>query len=319
MPRMFIGHGLRRLHATGRESDADGGGNCSDSKYRAHQIPQGWARLVSMRILVLGAGAIGGYFGGRLAAAGSDVTFLVRPKRRAQLEQDGLRIVSPLGDLTLKVQTVSAEEVRPGFDIVLLTCKAYDLDSAMDAIAPAIDGKAGIVPMLNGMAHLDVLRERFGAASVMGGACSISVALTPEGIVRHANRVHSIVFGEIDGAESPRARMLADAFARTRVDWELAPDVMQNMWEKISFLSVLAATNCLFRANVGQIVRAPGGLVAVERALSVNFEILKREGHAPRPAAVEFARESGQTLVGFLRAEGAEANWRMNVYTGQVR
>lgn len=248
-------------------------------------------RFTGMKLLVLGAGGIGGYFGGRLAEAGADVTFLVRPKRRAQLEHDGLRVESPFGNLAMPVKTVAAAELGPGYDLVLLTCKAYDLDSAMDAIAPAVDRKTAIVPMLNGMAHIDALRDRFGASIVMGGACSISVALTREGIVRHANRVHSIVFGEIDGAESPRARMLADAFARTRVDWELAPDVMQNMWEKISFLSVLAATNCLFRANVGQIVRAPGGLDAVERALAVNFEILKREGHAPRPAAVEFARK----------------------------
>ena len=101
-----------------------------------------------MRILVLGAGAIGGYFGGRLAEAGNDVTFLVRPKRRAQLEQDALRIISPLGDLTLRPQLVSAEELKPDYDIVLLTCKSYDLPSAMESIAPAIAGDCAIVPML---------------------------------------------------------------------------------------------------------------------------------------------------------------------------
>jgi 2-dehydropantoate 2-reductase len=254
-----------------------------------------------MRILVLGAGAIGGYFGGRLAAAGNDVTFLVRPKRRAQLETDGLRIVSPHGDLTMPVKTVSAAELRPEYDIVLLTCKAYDLPSAMDAIAPAIQGDCAIVPMLNGIAHLDQLAKRFGPLAVMGGTCQISVALDPDGVIRHANQLQRLSFGERDGKETPRARGLADAFAKTTLDWELAPDILQNMWEKISFLSVLAATNCLFRAHIGLIVNAPGGREAIERALAANFEIATREGHAVRPPAVEFARKTLLNPMSTLR------------------
>ena len=245
-----------------------------------------------MRILVLGAGAIGGYFGGRLAAAGADVTFLVRPRRREQLQRDGLRIISPLGDLTLQPKTVTAEELRPGYDVVLLTCKSYDLPSAIDAIAPAITGDCAIVPMLNGMAHIEQLGKRFGVKHIMGGTCSISVALDPKGAIRHANPLQRIAFGEVDGNATPRARALADAFAKTSLEWELATDIMQNMWEKISFLSVLAATNCLFRANMGQVYNAPGGREAIERALAANFEIAKREGHAVRPSAAEFARKT---------------------------
>ena len=245
-----------------------------------------------MRLLVLGAGGIGGYFGGRLAEAGNDVTFLVRARRRAQLEPDGLRIVSPAGDLTMPVALVSGDEVKPDYDAVLLTCKAYDLDSAMDAIAPAIQPGVAVVPMLNGMAHIDRLADRFGREQVMGGTCSISVALDANGVIRHANTLQRIAFGELDGAASARSSALAAAFGKTRVEWELSPNILLNMWEKISFLSVLAATNCLFRATIGEIVRAPGGLEAIERALEANFEVLRREGFAPRPAAVEFARKT---------------------------
>ena len=245
-----------------------------------------------MKLLVLGAGGIGGYFGGRLAESGADVTFLVRPKRREQLTRDGLRITSPVGDLQRQVKTVLASELAPGYDFVLLTCKAYDLDSALDAIAPAMDGECAVVPMLNGMAHLERLDERFGAANVLGGACSISVHLEKDGVIRHADPLQRLAFGERDRSKSARARMLADAFAKTTVEWELADDIMQNMWEKITFLSVLAATNCLFRANVGEITRSAGGLAAIERALAANFEIATREGHPPRPAAIEFARKT---------------------------
>jgi 2-dehydropantoate 2-reductase len=245
-----------------------------------------------MKILVLGAGAIGGYFGGRLAEKGSDVTFLVRPKRKAQLDKDGLRIISPAGNLTMPVRTVTAEELKRGYDIILLTCKAYDLPSAMESIAPAVHDDCGIVPMLNGMAHLDQLEKRFDAMHVMGGTCSISVALDANGAIRHANQLQRIAFGERDKRETPRARALADEFAKTALDWELAPDVMQNMWEKVAFLSVLAATNCLFRANIGQIMNAPGGREAIERALAANMEIARREGHPLRPAAIEFANKT---------------------------
>lgn len=245
-----------------------------------------------MKLLVLGAGGIGGYFGGRLADAGVDVTFLVRPKRREQLVRDGLRIQSPIGDVQRTVNTVLAAELKPEYDIVLLTCKSYDLDSAMDAIAPAMEARCAVVPMLNGMDHLSRLDERFGAASVMGGAASISVTLQPDGVIRHADPLQRLAFGERDRSKSARAQALASAFATTSIEWELADDIVQNMWEKIAFLSALAATTCLFRANTGEIIRAPGGLAAIERTLDVNYEIAAHEGHEARPAAKAFARKT---------------------------
>ena len=245
-----------------------------------------------MKLLVLGAGGIGGYFGGRLAQFGTDVTFLVRPRRREQLERDGLRIESPLGDLTLRVPTVLSSELTGGYDFVLLACKAYDLDSAIDAMAPAMDGRCAVLPLLNGMAHLDRLDRRFGAANVMGGAASISVTLDTNGVIHHADPLQRVAFGERDRSKSPRAQTLAAAFAKTPVDWELADDIMQVMFEKIVFLSVLASANCLFRANIGEIARAPGGLEAVERAVAVNAEIATREGYPPRVSALEFGRKT---------------------------
>lgn len=243
-----------------------------------------------MKLLILGAGGIGGYFGGRLAEAGADVTFLVRPQRREQLERDGLRIESQLGDLQIPVKTVLAAELRPEYEIVLLTCKAYDLDSAVDAIAPAMAGPCAVIPLLNGIAHLDRLDERFGYEKVMGGTCAIQAALRKDGVIQHAGTLQRVVFGERDGSTSARAQAFAAALARTRIEWELSQDIEQDLWEKIVFLSALAATTCLFRANVGEIIAAPGGLAAIQRVLDTNIEIANREGHAPRQQAVEFAR-----------------------------
>jgi 2-dehydropantoate 2-reductase len=243
-----------------------------------------------VKLLVLGAGAIGGYFGGRLAEAGVDVTFLVRPKRRDQLRRDGLRIGSPLGHLQLPVTTVVAEELAPRYDLVLLTCKAYDLESAIDALAPAVGGSCAIVPLLNGLSHLDRLDARFGRDRVMGGTCQINAMLTSDGAIRHGDPLQRLIFGERSGSTSARAQALADALARSRIDWTLSLDIEQDMWEKIVFLAALAATTCLFRGNVGEIAAAPGGREVMERALAANVEIATREGHPPRRALIDSAR-----------------------------
>ena len=243
-----------------------------------------------MKVLVLGAGGIGGYFGGRLAEAGADVTFLVRAKRREQIVRDGLVIESPLGNARLPVKTVVAGELKPGYDAVIFTCKAYDLDSAIDAIAPAMDGKCVVVPQLNGIAHLERLDARFGKSQVMGGVAQVNVTLRRDGVVHHMDKLARIVFGERDMKPSARAQALADAFAKTTVDWKLSPDIEQDMWEKVVFLSALAATTCLFRGNVREIMAAPGGREAMERVVASNIAIATAEGHAPRAAAIDFAR-----------------------------
>lgn len=243
-----------------------------------------------MKLLVLGAGAIGGYFGGRLAEGGADVTFLVRTARRAQLERDGLRIESALGCVRRPVHTVRAESLGPDYDAVLLTCKAYDLESAIDAIAPGVGPDTAIVPLLNGLAHLERLDQRFGSTRVMGGTCMIDATLAGDGVVHHGGTLQRLVFGERDRSVSPRAQALAAVLKHTAIDWSLSEHIERTMWDKLVFLCALASMTCLFRANVREIVASPGGREAMERALATNVEIARREGHPPSDAGIEFAR-----------------------------
>ena len=243
-----------------------------------------------MKVLVLGAGAIGGYFGGRLAESGADVTFLVRPDRRAQLERDGLCIESALGNMSRPVRTVLADDVAPDYDVVLLTCKAYDLQSSIEAIAPAVGPQTAVIPLLNGLAHLAVLDAHFGASRVMGGTCMIDSILGRDGVVHHGGTLQRLVLGERDGRRSLRAEAIAAVMARTTIDWSLSDDIKQIMWEKLVFLAALASLTCLFRANVREIISAPGGREAMERALAANAEIAAREGHPPSAAGLDFAR-----------------------------
>ena len=266
-----------------------------------------------MKILVLGAGSTGGYFGGRLAEAGADVTFLVRERRAQQLAQRGLQIESPAGNITLPVRTVLAANLKPEFDIIILACKAYDLESSIAAIKPAmgadtkpamgantnpamdasIDTRTGtvIVPLLNGIAHLDALDAAFGAARVMGGTCQIAATLTPDGVVKSMADTHSITWGAREGLHKPQQQKIAEAlgvaFANTTVAWKVSDHIMLDMWEKIAFLSTLAAMTCLMRANVGEILATPDGKNIMTRYVQTSMAIAAAEGYPPRAHVVE--------------------------------
>jgi 2-dehydropantoate 2-reductase len=210
-----------------------------------------------MRILVVGAGAIGGYFGGRLLQAGRDVTFLVRPRRSAQLAKTGLVIRSRFGDVTLpSPPTVTADALRKPFDLILLSCKAYDLQSAADSFAPAVGPNTAILPFLNGMGHMDYLAERFAVGAVLGGQCVISVTLDGDGHILHLNDTHGLSFGEQNGEISPRAEAIAATFSGAKFESRLSKTILQEMWEKWVLIATMAGSNCLMRAAVGDIVAA---------------------------------------------------------------
>ncbi|ELC7284758.1 MULTISPECIES: 2-dehydropantoate 2-reductase [Gammaproteobacteria] len=232
-----------------------------------------------MRLLVLGAGGIGGYFGGRLAAAGVDVRFLVRPRRAAQLAETGLVIKSPLGDLTLPVKTVV--EAPPSVDAVLLACKAYDLEGAMTAIAPAIGPSTCIVPLLNGVRHLDHLDARFGAERVLGGLCHIGVALGPAGEIQHLNTLQRLALGARTHSQQDAAQALHGLMERGGFAPVLSQDILQEMWEKFVFLTTYAGMTTLMRAPVGAIVQAQDGEALVRQMLGECVATAAASGYIP--------------------------------------
>jgi 2-dehydropantoate 2-reductase len=252
-----------------------------------------------MRILVVGAGAIGGYFGGRLLAAGRDVTFLVRPRRAAELAGAGLVIKSPNGDVTLKnPPTVQADKLSEKFDVVLLSCKAYDLDDAIKSFAPAVGPRTAIIPLLNGMLHLDVLDRKFGRERVLGGLCAIAVTLNERREVVHLQPTQSLNFGERDGKMSERVSAIAELMASGKFGAVASAHILQEMWEKWVFLASVAASNCLMRAAVGTILAAPGGKDFLLGMLDESRAVATAEGYAPRPPFLE-------RTVGMFTAEGS--------------
>jgi len=253
-----------------------------------------------MRILVVGAGAIGGYFGGRMLAAGCDVTFLVRPRRAAELASAGLVIKSPNGDATLKnPPALQADKLTEKFDVVLLSCKAFDLDDAIKSFAAAVGPQTAVVPLLNGMLHMDVLDSKFGRERVLGGLCAIAVTLNDQREVVHLAPMQSLNFGERDGKLSDRVRAIAQVFASGNFGSVASEHIVQEMWEKWVFLASLAASTCLMRASIGNILAAPGGKDFVLGMLDDCSAVATAEGYAPRAPFLERAR-------GMLTMEGSQ-------------
>ncbi len=242
-----------------------------------------------MRILVVGAGAIGGYFGARLAEAGRDVTFLVRPKRAEQLA-GGLFVRSPKGDVRIAApKMVTEATVREPFDLILLSCKAFDLESAMQSFAPAMGAATVILPLLNGMAHIETLQRRFGAGAVLGGQCQISTTLDAEGRVIHLNEMHLLGFGELDSTRSARVEAVNESFAGANFDAQLSPDVLQDMWEKWTFIATMAGITCLMRGSLGDIEAAGGEGIALSLFEECGA-IAAKNGHGPRAGVAERVR-----------------------------
>ncbi len=253
-----------------------------------------------MRILVVGAGAIGGYFGGRLLQAGGDVTFLVRPRRASELADAGLVIRSPNGDVTLKnPPTVQADKLSEKFDVVLLSCKAFDLDDAIASLAPAVGPQTVIIPLLNGMLHLDVLDKRFGRERVLGGLCAIAATLNDKREVVQLNPMQSLNFGERDGKLSERVRAISKVFANGIAGAVASENIVQEMWEKWVFLATLAACTCLMRTSVGHILAAPGGKDFILGMLDESTAVANAEGHTPSGPFF-------QRIRGLLTADGSQ-------------
>jgi 2-dehydropantoate 2-reductase len=240
-----------------------------------------------MKLLVLGAGGTGGYFGGLLAKVGADVTFLVRPKRRDQLARAGIRIESASGSVAVPVKTITRDEISDDYDVVVVSAKAYDLDDAIEAIRPAVGEATLVLPLLNGMKHLAALDAAFGAQRVLGGTCHISVTLTDDGTIRKLGDLASITQGPRQPGQAARSKALHETLARA-FDSHYAANIIAAMWEKWFFLAAFAASTCLMRAPVGDIVRSPGGDKFMIDVLAECASVATANGYLP--ASLDFAR-----------------------------
>ncbi|MCX7361196.1 MAG: ketopantoate reductase family protein [Alphaproteobacteria bacterium] len=234
-----------------------------------------------MKILILGAGAVGGYWGARLHQAGIDTTFLLREKRAEKVRKEGLVVKSPRGDATLPVKVVTRGDDGAPYDVVVLACKAYDLDSAIESIAPAIGSDTTIVPMLNGHAHFATLDSKFGAGRVAGGLARISGMLGPNGEILHSG-ASGVSFGERSAVPARASLVALDAACKKAgIDGGLNANINQDLWDKWIMLATIAPMCCAMRGNVGDIVEAEDGATIMLETLEECRKVAASEGYPP--------------------------------------
>jgi 2-dehydropantoate 2-reductase len=253
----------------------------------------------NMKILILGAGGVGGYFGGRLIQSGTDVSFLVRPGRAAQLAADGLQVESPHGNFRVAAKAITAEQLHGEWDLIVLSPKAYDLDDAIETLRPAMTQKACLLPLLNGVAHMDQLDATFGAPRVLGGVAHIAATLSKAGIVRQLNPLHILTMGHREPAQAPLARAFFDACKAANFDAIYSEDITQTLWDKWTFLATLAGSTTLFRSGVGAVTAKPEGAALMTRMYGECLAVAAAFGQPVGEAAQEKAR-------GILMAPGSD-------------
>ena len=241
-----------------------------------------------MKILILGAGGIGGYFGARLLQTGADVTFLVREQRQQLIQRTGLQIETPKGNFSVQPRTVTATTVKPEYDLIVLAPKAYDLDDALASLAGA-DSRGVLLPFLNGLDHMAVLDAKYGRARVMGGVAHIAATLTDSGAVRQLTEMHKLTVGPRDVAHEALARAFIAACQQAEFDSLYSDNIEQMLWDKWVFLATLAGMTTVNQGSVGEILATPHGLGLMRQMYAEGCAVAQASGLPIAPATAEGA------------------------------
>lgn len=219
-----------------------------------------------MKIAVVGAGGVGGYFGGRLAQAGIDTTFIARGATLDALRSRGMRVDSILGDFVLERVNATDDASTVGkVDAILVAVKAWQVADAAKQLAPMIGEETMVIPLENGIDAPDVLARIVGREHVLGGLCAIVSFIVAPGHIKHAAYEPIVKFGELDNRRSERVERLREAFDRAGVTTEIPPDILRSMWTKFLFISTLSGMGAITRVPVG-VWRAKPELRAIAEA-----------------------------------------------------
>lgn len=257
-----------------------------------------------MKILVIGAGAIGGYFGGRLIEAGKDVTFLVRNGRKKQLDENGIVINSFHGDYSAMPKTIIAGDTAEPFDIILLSTKAYHLQSAINDFKQYVSEHTVIIPLLNGIAHLEQLDEAFGEEKVLGGLCFIETTLDEDGTIVQTSPAHHLLFGNRFHHDSYKIAQIAETLSGTKANIQLNDQIDQEMWKKYLFIAVFSGITSLFRSPIGPIREHPSGLALIHQAAKEAEKVMQKL-HVPIEAETQLQKmqEIGDNMKSSLQRD----------------
>jgi 2-dehydropantoate 2-reductase len=247
-----------------------------------------------MKIAIIGAGGVGGYFGARLAQAGADVHFVARGAHLAALRRDGLRVESPLGDIHLPDVQVTDNPADIGrADIVWLAVKLWDTEAAVQPMRSVVGPETGIISFQNGVTKDDVLRAAFGEAAVMGGVGYIAANIDRPGVIKHTGTMQRLIFGEYDGRRSSRAQALLDACVRGGINAELSDDIRKAIWEKFVFLVGLSGATATIRDTIGPIRSNP-------RSRAFLFDLMRETVDVGRALGVALPADFAEQRLNFV-------------------
>jgi len=261
-----------------------------------------------MRVVVMGTGGVGGYFGARLATSGCDVAFVARGRQLEAIRSQGLRVQSPLGDITVPQVTASDNPAELGkADLVLFGVKLWDTAQAAQLIRPLIGDDTAVVSFQNGVMKDDILKEALGAKHVIGGVCYIAATIAEPGVIRHTGTMQKLVFGEYGGAVTPRIERFRDACVAAGIDVEIPASIEQAIWEKFVFLVALSGTTTLARTPIGPIRGNERSRAFFQDVMDEVVQVARAEG-VPLPAdyaarRIAFADQLPATMTSSMHGD----------------
>ena len=230
-----------------------------------------------MKILVLGVGGIGGFFGSHLHVVGEDVTFLVREKKKLIIEKKGIQIRSPIGNFSIQPNLITKNELTPIYDIILLTCKSYNLEEVIADLGP-LNGFGVIIPFLNGQTHLQKLDSCFNKKNVYGGVAYISSNVDENGVIEHVGKNNKITFGSRSGENSGLIKDFYNRCLKTKFDTSLSDNIDQDVWEKWIFIATVAGATTLFKTSLDKINISREGIKFIMGLFEECCQISKLNG-----------------------------------------
>jgi 2-dehydropantoate 2-reductase len=259
-----------------------------------------------MKIAVLGAGGVGGYFGARLAAAGYDVTFVARGKHLEAMRTKGLRVISPLGNVDVKNPNTVDDVTKLGkVDLVLIAVKLWDTDAAGESLKKLVDQGAAVLSFQNGVHKDEILAKYLPASSIIGGVCYIAAVISEPGVITHSGNMQKLTFGEYDGSRSERVTVFFDACKKAGITAEISDNIRRLIWEKYVFLVGLSGTTASMRKPIGPIRDNP-------RTREFLLEVMRETVLVGRAKGVDLPLDFAQERLVFCDTLPATMTSSMN-------
>jgi 2-dehydropantoate 2-reductase len=232
-----------------------------------------------LRIAIMGSGGVGAYVGGRLAAAGHDITFIARGAHLTAIRENGLVVRSARGDVIVRPAQATADPAGIGsVDLVIFAVKLYDTEAAAAEIGPLLGPRTGVVTFQNGVDAPEILARMLGPDHVIGGVAKIASVVAGPGVIRHTGTMAAFVFGELDGTRSKRVAALEDALGSVAVDHEVSADIWRDIWAKMAFLATFAGITSLLRLPIGPIREDPKTRAMLRAGLEEAFAVARAKG-----------------------------------------